>query len=297
MACRFEITLSAEDSSDVRAASEALDMAEALEETLSHFRATSDLTRLNRAAAEGPVPVAPDVMRLLLLCRRLYESTGGAFDVTSTPLSRVWGFLERQGRVPDAEVLLGAMRSVGMGKVQLDEASRCVWYTEPGVEVSFGAVGKGWALDRMASTLRERGVGRALLSAGGSSFRALGGEAGEFLVDVAREAGGPLARVRLVDAALGVTTAAEQFFEAEGRSYGHVLDPRTGRPAEAARAAAVVAREAADADALATAFFVGGADLAESYCATHPDVAVLVAPPGEGPACAFGRDAAEIFEA
>jgi FAD:protein FMN transferase len=296
MACRFEITLSAEDASHLRAASDALDLTERIEAMLSHFRQTSDLARLNRSAAGGPVRVAPEILELLGICRRIHDDTGGAFDATTTPVSRVWGFLERSGRVPAATDLEAARASVGLDKVLVNEAEGLVRFAAPGVEVSFGGIGKGWALDRMAAGLRVRGVERALLSAGGSSFRALGGESGEFVVDVCGGPAGPLARAHLADAALGVSTSAEQFFESEGRRYGHVLDPRTGRPASGTRVAAVVARDAAEADAVATALLVDGAPLAERYCAAHAGVSALVAPDGDGPARRFGGDAERVFE-
>ncbi len=296
MACRFEITLSAEDAAHVRASSEALDLAERIEAALSHFREASDLTILNRCAAAGPVSVSLEILELLALCRQIHQDTSGTFDVTTTPLSRIWGFLERRGRVPDPEELARTRTHVGMDKILVDEAQGRVRLAAPGVEVSFGAVGKGWALDRMAESLRARGVVRALLSAGGSSFLALGGHYGEFVVDVCAKPREPCARVRLAEAALGVSTAAEQFFESEGRRYGHVLDPRTGYPATGTRVAAVVTRNAAEADALATALFVGGAPLAEIYCEAHPGVSALIVPDDGSAAQAFGDGAAGAFE-
>jgi FAD:protein FMN transferase len=297
MACRFEVTLSAEDASHVRAASEALDLAERIEGTLSHFREESDLAILNRSGTAGLAPVAPEIMDLLRLSRRIHEDTGGTFDVTATPLSRVWGFLERRGRLPGPEELERARALVGMDKVVVDEAQGYVRFASPGVEVSFGGIGKGWALDRMSEALRARGVERALLSAGGSSFRAVGGGHGEFVVDLRADPGEPVARVRLADATLGVSTAGEQFFELEGRRYGHLLDPRTGRPALGTRLAAVVTSCATEADALATAFFVGGTSLAERYCETHPHVTALLVPDDGGAVRGFGNDPAEVFEA
>jgi thiamine biosynthesis lipoprotein len=173
-----------------------------------------------------------------------------------------------------------------------------VRFSRPGVELGFGSIGKGWALDKVAELLGRRGVSRALLSAGGSSFRAIGGRHEGFLVEVRPDRGAALARLRVRDGALGVSGSGEQFFEADGRTYGHVIDPRSGRPVEGTRAAAVVAREAAVADALATAFFVGGPKLAERYCAAHPGTLAMLALPGEGEPRVFGESpAADLVEA
>ena len=276
MACRFEITLPGEDSRHIQAAREALDEIDRLEDALTVFRDTSEVAEVNRAAGERPVAVGRHVRTLLERSQILHRETEGAFDVTSTPLSRCWGFLRRQGRLPTAGEIEAARGSVGMTHVALDD--RGVRFTRPGVEVNFNAIGKGYALDRVTDLLRRRGVERALLSAGGSSLRAIGGGREGFAVDVrsARVTNRPLARLRLREAALGTSGAGEQFFEAGGRRYGHVLDPRTGWPAEGVLSVSVVADDAATADALATAFLVGGAALAERYCAAHPRTMALV---------------------
>jgi FAD:protein FMN transferase len=279
MACRFEITLPGHAAGDIPAAREALDTVDAIEAALSVYRESSEVSALNRSAAESSVLASPELRELISRSRTLHALTGGAFDVTSTPLSRAWGFFRREGRLPDPAEIDAAMSRVGMDRLALDEKAGTVRFLEPGVEVNFNAIGKGYALDRMASGLRRRGVKHALLSAGGSSVLAVGGGRRGFAVDVrSRHATEPLARLRIRDAALGTSGASEQFFEVAGRRFGHVLDPRTGWPAQGALSVSVVADDAATADALATAFFVGGADLARSYCAEHPRTLALVTP-------------------
>jgi FAD:protein FMN transferase len=144
--------------------------------------------------------------------------------------------------------------------------------------VNLNAIGKGYALDRMASVLRRRGVDHALLSAGSSSIRALGGRYGGWPVDIrSRLVNRPrLARVRLRDGALGTSGAGEQFVIADGTRYGHVIDPRTGWPAQGVTSATVITADAADADALSTAFLIGGVELAQSYCDAHPGTLALL---------------------
>jgi thiamine biosynthesis lipoprotein len=280
MACRFEVTLSGEDGRQVPAAREALDEVDRIEDSLTVFRETSDLVRVNRAAAAAPVPVDDGLFSLLRLCRELHDRTQGAFDITSTPLSRCWGFLRREGRLPSPEEIAAAREAVGMEGVELDEGRRTVRFRRPGLELNLGSVGKGYALRRGGDLLRERGVSHALLSAGGSSVLAIGGRRGGWVVDlrsrqVQRDR---LARLRLRDAALATSGAGEQFIEVAGTRYGHVLDPRTGSPAAGVLSASVVTADAAVADALSTAFLVGGADLARRYCAAHPGTLALVTP-------------------
>jgi thiamine biosynthesis lipoprotein len=280
MACRFEITLPGAHGRDVPAAREGLDEVDRIESALTVFRDTSDLVRVNRAAGAGPVAIDDDLFGLLRLCRQLHGDTGGAFDVTSTPLSRCWGFLKRAGRLPPDEEIAAARALVGMDGVELDEGARTVRFRTPGMELNLGSIGKGYAIGRVGAGLRSRGVSEALVSAGGSSVFALGADGGGWIVDlrsrqVTRDR---LARLRLRDAALGTSGAGEQFVEIGGQRYGHVLDPRTGFPASGVLSASVVAAEPAVADALSTAFLVGGAELARAYCDTHPGVLALVTP-------------------
>ena len=281
MACRFEVTLPGSDGRHIPAAREALDGVDAVEAALTIFRDESDINQVNRSAGDGPAFLSPHLLALLVQSQALHRATERAFDITSTPLSRTWGFLRREGRLPTLAEIENARSVVGMEKLILDEAAKTVRFGRPGVELNFNAIGKGYALDQVAAGLRHRGVRHALLSAGGSSVLAIGGGREGFGVDVrSARVPRPLARLRLRDAALGTSGAGEQFFEIEGGRFGHLLDPRTGWPARGLVSVSVVADEAATADALATAFFVGGAGLAERYCADHPRTLALLTEEG-----------------
>jgi FAD:protein FMN transferase len=290
MACRFEILLDGADVAGVPAAREALDEADRLEAALTVFRDTSEISRVNRTAGEGAAEVDADLFALLALCRDLHDRTEGAFDVTSTPLSRCWGFLRREGRLPTAEEIAEARGRVGMPQVALDARARTVRFQRPGMELNLGSIGKGYALDRMAGLMRARGVAHALLSAGGSSAVAIGGRGAGWAVDLCSRRLGPrpLARLTLRDGALATSGAGEQFFEVEGRRYGHVIDPRTGWPATGVTSVSVVTAEGARSDALSTAFLVGGLELARRYCAAQPRTLVVLTPDGGAPPVVLG---------
>lgn len=292
MACRFEITVPAGTSAGVAACVLALDEVDRLESTLSVFREDSDVSRLNRTAHAGAVTVSPAVAALLALCATLYRETGGAFDPTAGPLTRCWGFFRRAGAVPTADRLEAARQAVGFAHVQLDLHTRSVSFIRAGVELNFGSIGKGYALDEAAGVLRRNGVPAALLSGGSSSVLAFGGPSRRAWPVGLRD---PRARdrrwaiVHLRDAALATSGTGEQFFESHGRRYGHILDPRTGQPAEGRLATTVVTSCAAEADALATAFFVGGQALARSYCDAHDNVLVLMHEEGTPDPIIIGR--------
>lgn len=293
MACRFEITLPAEEAGGLAAASAALDEVARLERQLSVFRADSEISRLNCAAHERSTPATPAVIALLERCARLHRDTEGAFDPTSGPLTRCWGFFRRAGAVPPDAALAVARAAVGMGHVRIDAEAGCVSFARCGAELNLGSIGKGYALDAVAPLLRRRRVNTALLSAGGSSVLALGPAAwsGKWPVGLRnpRDRTRRWAVLRLRDCALATSGIGEQYFESGGRRYGHILDPRTGRPVEGRAAVTVVASEAAMADALATAFFVGGPALAEAYCAGHQDVLALIHEDGRDAPAIVGR--------
>jgi FAD:protein FMN transferase len=280
MACRFEVTLSGEDHRHLPAVTRALDLAEEIEAALTLFRPTSDLVRLNALAGGEPAEVSRELFDLLWRCRILHGRTEGAFDITSTPLSRAWGFLARAGRLPSLHEIEAARALVGMDGVSFDVESRTVAFRRPGMELNLGGIGKGYALERMATLLRASGVGHALLSAGGSSVLALGGRGLGWSIDLrSRQVPGQaLGRLALTDGALSTSAAGEQFVEVAGTRYGHVLDPRTGRPAAGILSATVVTADPTVAEALSTAFLVGGVGLAERFCASNGGVMALLTP-------------------
>jgi thiamine biosynthesis lipoprotein len=231
--------------------------------------------------------VSEDLFTLLARSRELHDATLGAYDIAAGSLVRTWGFLRRQGRTPDDDVLAAARAASGMHLVELDAAGRRVRFTRPGVEINPGAIGKGWAIDAAMSRLRDAGVQSALVHGGQSSVRAAGiqgpttpGRRG-WRVGLAHplRPGRRLATFTLVDRALGTSGSGTQFFIDRGRRLGHILDPRTGRPAEGVHCATVVAPSAADADALATALYVLGRDgLPRIAPRGGPVGAVLVVP-------------------
>src|SRR5215813_9533346 len=276
MACRFEVTLPMWERAGVSAASEALDEIDRLEAQLTVFRESSEITYINRNAAQEAISVESALYELLALCHKLHRDTLGAFDITSGPLTRCWGFLRREGRKPTLAEIEQARCLVGSEKLVLDAATRSVRFSRPGMEINLGSIGKGYALDRVAESMANQ-VETALLNAGASSMRALGaGERQQPGWEVGlrhpRYTNRRLALLRLRDCSLSTSGSEEQFFEHEGQRFGHIIDPRSGWPADQVTSVTVVASSAAISDALATAFFVGGPELAEEYCATHAEV-------------------------
>ncbi len=308
MACTFEVCLNAgQYAQGTQAAFRALDLVESLERQMSVFLTESELSQINRTADKQPVRVEPRLFELLHSALQLHDETDGAYDIASGPLWEVWGFARRQGAVPGQEEIDRALQCVGSRLVQLDADQHTVRFLRPGVQLNLGSIGKGYALDRCAEVLVEAGIHDFLLHAGHSSLLARGSQTRPPEEDVVRGAGAvgkarspddvqsaegwtvgvrhPLrpdrrvAELCLRNRALGTSGGAFQSFRHQGRRLSHVIDPRTGRPAEGVLSATVPAPSAALADALATAFFVMGPEAAARYCEERPHVgAVLLCP-------------------
>jgi thiamine biosynthesis lipoprotein len=287
MATDFEVLLPYGTPNALAIAEAALDEVDRLEDQLTVFRDHSEVSRLNRLAPEAPVPVEERLFDLLAFAARLSEATDGAYDITTGALTKAWGFYRRAGRVPSGEELTKALQCIGMRHVALDPEQRTVRYLRAGLEINLGSIGKGYGLDRAAELLRSRWRLRsALLHGGHSSVYAIGSEPGDrrgWAVGI-RHPWDPerrLALVRLRNCGLGTSAATFQHLEYNGRKLGHILDPRTGWPAEGLASASVVAATAAEADALATAFFSLGVERARAYCDTHPGIGAVLLPQGD----------------
>ncbi len=297
MATRFELVLHGADGAALRAAGEeALDEIARLEDELSYFRATSQIYRLNQEAAKLPVRVAPWLFRLLQQAQRLSAETGGIFDITVAPLMRCWGFYAREGRVPEPAALAEARACVGMNLIELNEADCTVRFTRESVQLDLGSIGKGYAVERAGALLRDAGVTSALLHGGTSTVLAIGAppEADGWKTALEHPANVqntqqnaavpslPLATVTLCDESLSVSAVWGKSFTAADRSYGHVIDPRTGRPTEGALLAAIVLPSATESDALSTVLLTLGPDGLEQVLKLRPGMAALVAGSGTG---------------
>jgi thiamine biosynthesis lipoprotein len=286
MACQFEIYLNAgQHEGDTEAALAALDLVDALEDQLSIYRELSEISRLNRRAFALPTEVEPRLFALLELSASIHRKTAGAYDITAGPLSSVWGFTRREGNIPSPDDLQKALARVGSQFLEFDRDAQSIRFLVPEMEINLGSIGKGYALDRCAELLEAAGVHDFLLHGGNSSVLARGcpaGSEGSWSVGV-RNPLRPDRRVgqlRLMNRALATSGSGTQFFMHEGRRYGHILDPRTGWPANQVLSVTVLAPTGAQADALSTALYVMGPDAAKDFCDAHADVAAVMFCPG-----------------
>lgn len=287
MACAFSIILNPGEHQRMWVASDALELVHQLEQQMTVYREDSELSRINRNATAGPVEVEAGLFGLLMKCRELAEITDGTFDPTSGPLIALWRQCRAEGCIPTQAEIDECLVATGMDCVVLDEDASTVSYNWASVELNLGGIGKGYALDRCVEQLTKHGFDGFVMHGGQSSLLARGdhNEQGGWPVGI----GNPLftekrlGTILLKNQALSTSGSNIQYFRHEGRRYGHILDPRTGWPVEGTLSVTVVAPSAAVADALSTAFFVGGVEIARQCCDNLPNVgAVLIARPERG---------------
>jgi thiamine biosynthesis lipoprotein len=201
--------------------------------------------------------------------------------MTAAKLSEAWGFSSRQGRMPSEKEIAELLLQVGSEQIEMDPQQRRVRFSGS-VAVNPGGIGKGYAIDQAVSMLRNRGVEDFAIHGGKSSVSAYGKQLLEgcesgwkIAVRHPEQSERILGTLVLRDRSLGTSGPANQFFYFKGQRYGHIIDPRTGRPASGALSLTVLHPYAAWADALATGLYVMGVEGALEFCASRPEVGFL----------------------
>lgn len=262
MGTTFRIVLYAPDEPAGRhAAARAFARIAQLDETLTDYTPTSELSRVTREAVGHPMRVSDDLFEVLAVSQDLADRSDGAFDITVGPLTRVWRRARREVELPRAEELSAARAATGFRRLHLDPASRTVAVDREGMQLDAGGIAKGYAADWALHVLAALGLPRAIVAAGGDIAIgdpppdrngwdiALAG------LDGAAAPGSPLT---LAHAGVSTSGDAEQWVEIGGMRYSHILDPRTGQPIRGRSSVTVVAADATTSDMLATAVDVLG---------------------------------------
>jgi len=266
MGATFSVVLYGSDRSSMdQAIDAAFEEAHRLDALLSNYRPESEWSRINREAAAGPVTVSPELFRLLSDCLEYSRASEGTFDVTVGPLMRAWGFFGGERHVPSTDQIREALDLVGYRHVRVDAQKQTLRFDRPGVEIDPGGVGKGYAVDRMVEVLRARGFRNALVAASGSSIFGLGNPPEEphgWPISIADpwDHRKNAAQVFLKDMSLSTSGSYEKSFRAGGHRYSHIMDPRSGVPAENAVQVTVIAPRTIDSEVWAKPYFIQGSD-------------------------------------
>lgn len=246
---------------------------------MSEWKPGSPLSEVNREAGIRPVPVPADLRVLLHRGQEIGALTGGAFDITWAALWGLWDFRSPHPRVPDAAEVARRAALVDYHRVEIDDHDGTVFLPRAGMKLGLGGIAKGYALDRAAALLRQRGVESFLLQ-GGGQVEAGGPKDGRpWRVGIRDPRGEPsdfFALLEVHDTSLSTSGDYESYFIQGGVRYHHILDPRTGMPARGLRSATVVSPDGTLADALSTALMVMGEERGLALAERLPDVEAVV---------------------
>lgn len=292
MACTWELMFNMQQYRESGlAAAKAMQLIDRLESQLTIYDEESEVSLLNDNAFGEPIGVESGLFELLERAKSIHAATNGAFDVTAGQLSSVWGFEQRNGKVPNEETLDKTLESIGMQHLVLDSDSKSVRFEVPNLKVNLGGIGKGYAIDRVADSIREHGIEDFILHGGQSSVTAAGNQKD---IESETATGWPvglshpiqpdrrLAEFYLRDSALGTSGTARQGFFHKGKRYGHIIHPKTGWPTDHFLSTTVISKSAELSDALATAFFVMPIEEVETFCRANTDVATVLVSPASG---------------
>ncbi len=275
-----EITVAAADrQSAERAMASGFHALRQVDRRMSIYQPASELSRLNRLAASGWVRTDPDMLAVTEAALHMSRESDGAMDITILPLMRLWGFVQREGRIPTVEELQATLPLVNYRHVHLDASRGAMRFDREGVELDFGGIAKGFAIDKALAAILAQGVHHAIVNAGGDLF-AMGAAMKEtaWLVDIQHPhvPDRSLATLRVHNRSVATSGNYENYFEQEGKRYGHLIDPRTGYPVEKVASVTVLAKTAMQADAISTAAFVLGPEQGFALLEDLSDVEGLV---------------------
>ena len=229
-----------------------------IDRAMSVYRAGSEVSRVNVAAAERAVVVSQELFALLQRAAQINDATEGAFDVTYAAAGQLYDY--RSKRKPDSSSLTAAVANIGADKLILDESTRSVKFARRGVRIDLGGIAKGYAVERGARVLRANDVQYGQVTAGGDS-RFVGSRAGrpwQIAIRDPRHSGRTAALLPIQDEALSTSGDYERFFIEGEIRYHHILNPQTGRSPDAVMSVSVLGPDATTTDALATGLFVLG---------------------------------------
>jgi FAD:protein FMN transferase len=264
-----------------RAIEKAMEEIVRLDHVMSHYKADSSLSKLNREGGTGFVAVEPGLYEVVQESISFSRHSGGAFDVTIAPLLRTWKNAYAEGRSPTANEISEARRCVGYEKIETIAPDR-IRFRSDCVELDLGGIGKGYAVDRAIAVLKSEGIRHALVNAGGSSITAFGAPPGtkgwQVTVGVRKV-------LLLRDSSMSTS-----------QQSGEILDPRTGSPANTTMAVSVLTRSGTTADALSTTLVIVPIAEGMKLLARFPDSSAFWISAGGDVQAAYGESRLELAD-
>jgi FAD:protein FMN transferase len=243
-----------------KAVKEAREEIDRLERIMTDWKQESPLMDVNRAAGKKPVEVPPELYFIIERSLKMSELTEGTFDITFAAAGKLWNWRDPNPRVPTPEEVKASLADVGWKGVTLDPKARTVYLSRPGMRIGLGGIGPGYAGDLAMDKIRKLGIRDACVNMSGDVMM-IGKKKGEpWNVGIThpRKKGESIAVLPVSNAAVSTSGDYERYFEKDGKRYCHIIDPRTGYPADLCQSVTIVAPSLAFADGLAKGVFILG---------------------------------------
>ena len=266
------MTVKAYGSNGDAAVDAAVDEINRLDALLSTGKKDSEIGQIN---ANNGGQLSEDGAILMERSLELYKSTNGAFDVAIYPVMKAWGFTDGNYQVPDADTLKATLELVDPSLIDYDKETSTVSFKKDGVQIDLGGIAKGYTSSRIMDIYKEKGVTSGLVNLGGNA-QVFGTKPDGSLWHVAVQSPDSedeyLGVLETKDKAIITSGGYERYFEKDGVTYHHIIDPSTGYPADNGLiSVTIVSADGTLADGLSTSLFVMGKDKATNYWKAHSD--------------------------
>ncbi|WP_315077465.1 FAD:protein FMN transferase [uncultured Clostridium sp.] len=224
-------------------ASKAIDVAfnrvDEIEKMASSSINTSDVSKINEAAGKEYVKVHSEIIKIIKTSLEYSKISNGAFDITVSPLIKLWGIGTADERIPTNSEINEKVALVGYNNISINEADSSIKLMKAGMSIDLGGVAKGFTADEIIKVLKKYGVASAIINLGGSSIYTLGEKPDKTLWSIAiqnprkEKNEGNIGIINLNQGALSTSGDYQRFFIKDDKRYHHILDPSTGYPADA----------------------------------------------------------------
>jgi thiamine biosynthesis lipoprotein len=271
----FVTAVGKDESTAQQAAKAGLDEIRRLEELLSTWIPTSELSRVNAAVGREPVQVGLETFEVLERSLEMAKLTQGGFNIAVGPAVKAWN-ASGEGHVPTQEDLEALRPQLELSHLQLDEKTRSVWLRRPGMSIDVGGIGKGYAADLAARVMQASGATAGVVALSGDikTFGRMPDDQ-RFVFGIQhprKEQGEVLGRIELENEAVSTAGDYQRYFMKDGVRFHHILDPATLQPARGCQSVTVIAKDGVMADGLDTGIFVMGPDKGMALIESLPDV-------------------------
>ncbi len=267
----------------------ALDEMERMDRIMSNYKSDSELSQVNKKAAKSPVPCNAELLDVIAQSQYYSELSGGAFDITVSPIVALWGFFREKGHVPPDKEIEKLLPAVSWKNIVIDKGGNpkkpgAVSFKNAKTQIDLGGIGKGYAVDKALEIIKKSGIDNGCINLGGNIYvlgAPQGKQAWKIGVQHPRNQDEILGYLELKNEATATSGDYERFFEFKGKRYSHIINPQTGRPVSGTIATTVVAPTGTEVDALSTIVFVLGHEKGMEIVKRMPHVDAMIAYEGK----------------